>query len=225
MHISSNGPSPLQLTVGIIDSDPPGFTLLKSIRNANTDTRGCSSRKMDSNVGSDRPTVEELLQRIRDKARARSSESTKRMFGGASPSLLQGSDFYSLQELKEYAAAAYVHHNEVGRINPRNPGLRNDMLQFAKKIIQRTLDWYTRPLHLFQGSTARTLMEASRALEDIQQKQLNLSQQIALLESELRAEIQKLKTIAGNTQPDTRPTELPRSADSHAEPEANQNHL
>jgi len=180
---------------------------------------------MDSNVGSDQPTVEQLLQRIRDKAQSRTSDNQKRTFCGASSSQLRRSDFYSLEELREYAAAAYTHHNEVGKLNPRNPGWRNELVQFLKKVIQRMLDWYTRPLHLFQASTARALMEVSRALEDIQQKQLSINEQIAQLESELRSEIKKLKpTTEEMHSGDSETTGLSHSSDSHPEPGANEGH-
>ena len=58
-------------------------------------------------------------------------------------------------------------HNAVGSINPRNPGLHNDLIQFAKKLTGRGLSWYTRPLHHFQGAVTRTLNELAKALENI----------------------------------------------------------
>src|SRR5215472_7035877 len=39
----------------------------------------------------------------------------------------------------------------VGQVNPRNPGLLNSVAQFVKKVMRRSLTWYTRPLHYFQG--------------------------------------------------------------------------
>jgi len=70
-------------------------------------------------------------------------------------------------------------HNAVGSLNPRNPGLHNDLIQFAKKLTRRGLSWYTRPLHQFQGAVTRTLNEVARALE-------NIGSRLGLLESSWR---------------------------------------
>jgi hypothetical protein len=170
----------------------------------------------------EQPTVEQLLQRIRERVQSRARQNKKHTFSGTSSSPLQRSDFYPLQELREYAAAAYTHHNEVGKINPRNPGFSNELIQFFKKTIQRMLGWYTRPLHLFQASTAGALMEISRAFEDMQQKQLYIAEQIARLESELHSELTKLKSTAGNIHSASEGTANPSHIDSHRESRSNE---
>jgi hypothetical protein len=183
---------------------------------------GRNSRKMDRNVTPDQSAVEQLLSRIREKVQMRANEIPQRTFSVTSPSLFQKSDFYPLQELKEYAAAAYTHHKEVGGINPRHPGLFNNLVQSIKKAMQRMLAWYTRPLHLFQAPTARALMEISRALEDIQQKQLYMSEQIVQLESEQHSEITKLKAIVENIQSTGKGTADLSLVDSHGTSKSNQ---
>jgi hypothetical protein len=59
-------------------------------------------------------------------------------------------------------------HNAVGVVNPRNPGPHNGLIQFAKKVMRRSLSWYTRPLHQFQAAATRTLNELSRAVEAVE---------------------------------------------------------
>ena len=53
----------------------------------------------------------------------------------------------------------------TGQLNPRNPGPINELIQFVKKVMKRSLTWYTRPLHLFQVSVIRAL-DQLRAIVD-----------------------------------------------------------
>lgn len=46
---------------------------------------------------------------------------------------------------------------QVGQVNPRPAGLHNDVIQFLKKVMRRSLSWYTRPIHAFQGAVIRAL--------------------------------------------------------------------
>ena len=54
----------------------------------------------------------------------------------------------------------------TGQLNPRNPGLINALIQFVKKVMQRSLTWYTRPLHLFQGGVIRALDQVRAVLDN-----------------------------------------------------------
>ncbi|MGC2112304.1 MAG: hypothetical protein WA655_22485, partial [Candidatus Korobacteraceae bacterium] len=54
-------------------------------------------------------------------------------------------------------ATALTAHREFGQLNPRHPGLHNDAIQFGKKVMRRSLTWYTRPMHMFQGAVVRAL--------------------------------------------------------------------
>ena len=47
----------------------------------------------------------------------------------------------------------------VGQLNPRDPGFHNQVIQFAKKVMRRSLTWYTRPIHQFQGGVIRALQQ------------------------------------------------------------------
>lgn len=55
----------------------------------------------------------------------------------------------------------------VGTLNPRPPGLPNQLAQFVKKALRRSLPWYTRLLHLFHGSVTRALNQIMLALDSI----------------------------------------------------------
>lgn len=52
----------------------------------------------------------------------------------------------------------------LGEINPRDPGLHNDVIQFVKKLVRRCLSWYTQPLQLFQSSVIAASQETLRVL-------------------------------------------------------------
>jgi SAM-dependent methyltransferase len=54
-------------------------------------------------------------------------------------------------------------HGAAGSLNPRPPGLHNWVIQFGKKLMRRSLSWYTRPLHQFQGAVTRTLNNLAQA--------------------------------------------------------------
>jgi ElaB/YqjD/DUF883 family membrane-anchored ribosome-binding protein len=60
-------------------------------------------------------------------------------------------------QLRSELHACATLHNAVGELNPRNSGLHNDLIQFAKKVMRRSLTWYTRPLHQFHAAVTRTL--------------------------------------------------------------------
>lgn len=60
----------------------------------------------------------------------------------------------------------------VGEINPRHPGFLNDRIQSVKKLMRRSMGWYTRPLRLFHGAVIRALQQFAAALEK-QQNMLN----------------------------------------------------
>ena len=73
-----------------------------------------------------------------------------------------------LSELRHNLQDCNKFHNAVGSLNPRNPGLHNNLIQFAKKLMRRSLSWYTRPLHQFQGAATRSLNELAKAVENCQ---------------------------------------------------------
>jgi len=53
----------------------------------------------------------------------------------------------------------------VGELNPRHPGFLNNRIQSVKRLMRRSLGWYTRPLRLFHGAVIRALQQIVVALE------------------------------------------------------------
>jgi O-antigen chain-terminating methyltransferase len=73
--------------------------------------------------------------------------------------------------------------NSVGQLNPRNPGLLNQAIQSFKKILQRSLSWYTRPLRVFNRNIAQAIELHGQAINSIQRQLLDLPSAVALDEA------------------------------------------
>ncbi|MGA9566858.1 MAG: methionine biosynthesis protein MetW [Candidatus Korobacteraceae bacterium] len=130
------------------------------------------------------PTVEEVMQRIRARVAERNSGDaqtsrtasfaqsgasgapTIASAGEVSASVnLPSIDFSGLHSEIEIALEGT---RRVGQLNPRNPGVLNAIIQFVKKVMRRSLTWYTRPIHYFQGGVIRALQQTEGILRDNQ---------------------------------------------------------
>jgi O-antigen chain-terminating methyltransferase len=128
------------------------------------------------------PNPKEVIAAIRERVRARHAAEPEHTAPcpPAAASLTPAPSAYDLRELHANLAACNALHAAVGTLNPRSPGLHNQALQFVKKVMRRSLTWYTRPLHEFQGAATRTLNETTIALEEVRSG-------LALLQSRLDA--------------------------------------
>ena len=113
-----------------------------------------------------------------------------------------------LSSLRVEVETAYTGHRDFGQLNPRRPGPLNALIQFFKKVMRRSLSWYTRPQHVFQSAVIRALRQIITALEaqndelrELQgesskadrlatETRRNLDEQRDQLRSELRSELQ-----------------------------------
>lgn len=136
-----------------------------------------SAKEMTANADTN---PSEVIARIRERVRARHAGQPEY----STPRTPQALNFtppssgYDLRELHANLAACNALHSAVGTLNPRRPGVHNQAIQFVKKIMRRSLTWYTRPLHLFHGAVTRTLNETTRALEQLQTEINDLGGQI-----------------------------------------------
>ena len=99
---------------------------------------------------------------------------------------------YDLEELRRALAGVENLRKAVGIVNPRPPGWRNDLIQFVKKSVARSLGWYTRPLQEFNASVSRSLTEIFSALEYLSANLVALDERLAheqleLLHEQVRA--------------------------------------
>jgi hypothetical protein len=98
---------------------------------------------------------------------------------------------HDLAELRR-TLAVVENSKAVGGVNPRPPGLHNHFLQAVKKLLARSLDWYSRPLREFHASLARSLTEIYCVLENhsvsLHTLDMKLAQnQLDLLHEQVRA--------------------------------------
>jgi len=138
-------------------------------------------------------SLEDVMQRIRSRVDGRNAgsprygsqieaESMKAVQKADPPRLqIQPND---LSPLRGEIAVAIEGTRRVGQINPRNPGLHNAAIQFVKKAMRRSLTWYTRPLHYFQGGVIRALQQIEQVLAHHEQ---SIQREVATLDSEICA--------------------------------------
>jgi SAM-dependent methyltransferase len=133
------------------------------------------------------PNPKEVIAAIRERVRARHAAEPEHTAPcpPAAACLTPAPSAYDLRELHANLAACNALHNAVGTLNPRRPGLHNKVIQFVKKVMRRSLTWYTRPLHLFQGAVTRTLNETTRALEQLRAELADLRSQVKYVEHDL----------------------------------------
>ena len=64
-----------------------------------------------------------------------------------------------MSQLRVELDTALEGSRRTGQLNPRHRGPVNGLIQFFKKVMRRSLTWYTRPLHLFQAAVIRSLQQ------------------------------------------------------------------
>lgn len=85
--------------------------------------------------------------------------------------------------VEELSAEVWNSSNAVGKLNPRSPGLLNELIQSLKKVLQRSLGWYTRPLQVFHRNVAQAIDLHGQAINSIQRQLLDLPTAVALNEA------------------------------------------
>jgi O-antigen chain-terminating methyltransferase len=124
------------------------------------------------------PTVEEIMQRIRARVAERNGGVASAQPGNGAvqdgnsrPAVSTGDPSHpvrlvpcDLSGLHAEIDVALEGTRRVGQLNPRNPGIINGWIQFLKKVMRRSLSWYTRPIHYFQGGAVRSLQQTEKVL-------------------------------------------------------------
>ncbi|MGA2738659.1 MAG: hypothetical protein ABSG65_14580 [Bryobacteraceae bacterium] len=83
---------------------------------------------------------------------------------------------YDLDKPRRFAADLEWQRRLVGTVNARPPGWRSDVIQYVKKWFARSLNWYTRPLHVFNTSVTRSLEGVVWSLEHLSQNRVTVEQ-------------------------------------------------
>ncbi len=82
-------------------------------------------------------------------------------------------------QLEAETSSALTAHRQFGELNPRLPGPQNRVIQLGKKIMRRSLTWYTRPLHLFQGAVIRAFQQVTAVLQAHDEGLQRITQKVA----------------------------------------------
>lgn len=111
-----------------------------------------------------------ILQRLRERSQAPQA-------GQPGPEHLPDAKpkFHELSQLRIEAGTALEGNRETGQLNPRNPGLVSSLIQLQKKVMKRSLTWYTRPIHVFQGAVIRALQQIIAILDNHRDQMLGLA--------------------------------------------------
>ena len=78
----------------------------------------------------------------------------------------------------------------IGAVNPRPPGLANNIAQAVKRWVARALDWHVRGQVEFNQAAIECINATIEALNENNRALVTLAQQNAALEQKLRAEIE-----------------------------------
>jgi len=152
-----------------------------------------SEAKPTTGTATQDESIASLLQRIRSKTQAAQSYDSGN--ADASPSANAGSSaeapyqpkFHELSQLRAELATTLEGSRQTGQLNPRNPGLINNLIQFVKKVMRRSLTWYTRPLHVFQGGVIRALQQIIGILENYRAQIQGLADRSNLLSERVKS--------------------------------------
>lgn len=134
-----------------------------------------------------KPEVAKVLARIRSRLSQEGPTSLATEPGSAPPTFSSSAAAANTTVvLHQLLAAVQAAHAQVGRINPRPPGLHNQLIQLVKKAVRRLLTWYTRPLVQYQALDIQFLNQATQIMERQQAQLLWLKEELERLRAERR---------------------------------------
>jgi O-antigen chain-terminating methyltransferase len=150
---------------------------------------------MAANLEDDELTA--AIQAVRDRVRARHPQNGLGLEGVAAADLLP---LVHARDAAEAKVAA------IGTVNPRPPGLKNNLAQWFKKKIARALDWHVREQVEFNRASMRCVQASLEALSETNRSLALLASHHRALREEsdsihrdqiaaLQREIQELKDI------------------------------
>lgn len=95
------------------------------------------------------------------------------------------------------SSQAWEAKESVGHLNPRHPGFLNYTVQSAKKVLQRSLAWYTRSLQNFHSEVMKILEEYGNGINTLGRSLRHVDKETQRLDGEISRldnEILKLQT-------------------------------
>jgi tRNA (mo5U34)-methyltransferase len=96
-----------------------------------------------------------------------------------------------LSNISRLSAEVWAARDAVGQLNPRSPGLLNKLAQAFKKVVQRSLSWYTRSLQAFHFKVAQAIEEQATAINSIERSLASLENELKKAPSKIPAAIEQ----------------------------------
>lgn len=115
------------------------------------------------------------IQAVRDRVRARHPQNGLGLEGVAAPNLMP---MVHARDAAEAKVAA------IGTVNPRPPGLKNNIAQWFKRKIARALDWHVREQVEFNRAAMRCVQATMEALSENNRALAALAGQIGVLRND-----------------------------------------
>ena len=125
----------------------------------------------------------EVIQAVRDRVRARYP----------SGSAAAGAPLADLMPVVHARDAAEAKVAAIGSVNPRPPGLVNGILQGAKKLVSRALDWHVREQVEFNRAAIGCVEALLGALNDVNRSLAALGGDFAARQEELRGQLEEAR--------------------------------
>ncbi len=118
----------------------------------------------------------------------------------ADSSLEPGLWLHDMDELRRVAATIEELRQHIADVNPRPRGWHNDLIQIPKKLLARSLAWYTRSLQKFNAAVSRALRELLHAVETLSTNMIALEgrsdlteKRISILTESMELQLQSLQ--------------------------------
>ena len=108
------------------------------------------------------------------------------------------------RELDQAMGTVHKAQMSLGKLNQRNPGILNDLIQVGKRLMQRGLSWYTRSLQEFGSALTDALQSHTIAIKHLAFSLERTGRGIEEVSSQSRENIQqlqqRLETISSRNQ-------------------------
>jgi len=141
--------------------------------------------------GKPEPDVSNVLQKIRDRLAVHARKDFAAGSFGPPSTPAPAPPANPIPALRELLVQLQSATGRIGELNPRRPGALNSLAQRAKRLVQRSLLWYTRPILETQALNIHFLTEATKRLELHEAYIRSLEQQIRTERAE-HAEVRAL---------------------------------
>jgi O-antigen chain-terminating methyltransferase len=96
-----------------------------------------------------------------------------------------------LSNISRFSAEVWTAREAVGQLNPRNRGLFNQLAQGFKKVLQRSLSWYTRSLQAFHFKVAQAIEEHGTAINSVERSLIGLETEVRKMQSDVQAVVEQ----------------------------------